>query len=200
MTSAQQQVPPETRAWVEPALLPDDAHAVISSITGSAPNYVKQLVCNTFYSYGVGADPDAFGYAVGRATRFTEISIERSVEKLGRLEGRTVAEVVVTKGMLNGAGMLHGGCVTYLIDNCTSTPMVALGLYTNTNGVGVTQCMNVLFHAPAPLGCTLSIVSTTVAMGGRVMTGRCEIIDKATGRVVASAFLNKMQPQTKAKL
>ncbi len=75
--------------------------------------------------------------------------------------------------MLNGAGMLHGGCVAYLIDkyvyiypglktntdlnfklhsqySCCSTPLVVLGLIRSVNGVGVTQSMNVHFHAPAP--------------------------------------------------
>lgn len=95
MSGAQQA---SERAWVDPALLPDDANTDISSITGSAPDYVKQLVCNTFYSYGVGTDPSTFGYAVGRATRFVDVSVERSMEKLGRLEGTTVAELTVTKG------------------------------------------------------------------------------------------------------
>jgi acyl-coenzyme A thioesterase 13 len=70
--------------------------------------------------------------------------------------------------MLNGAGMLHGGCVAYLIDkyvlvmlsqsllmttlnSCCSTPLVVIGIIHDVNGVGVTQAMNVLFHAPAPL-------------------------------------------------
>ncbi|KAJ6489434.1 HotDog domain-containing protein [Mycena vulgaris] len=183
-----------SKPWIDPAALPDDCAVVLSRIAGNAPDYVKQLSCNTFYSYGVGDDPAAFGYAVGRATRFVDISIERSMERAGRLEATTVAELTVTKNMLNGAGMLHGGCVTYLIDN---TPLVVLGLFQNTNGVGVTQAMNVLFHAPAPLGSQLRIISTSISMGGRVMTSRCEIVDKGTGRVIASAFLNKMQPQAK---
>ncbi|KAJ7627978.1 HotDog domain-containing protein [Mycena polygramma] len=185
------------KAWVEPAALPDDLNADIPAIAGNAPDYVKQLACNTFYSYGVGAHPDAFGYAVGRATRFVEMSVERCRERAGRMEARTVAEVVVTKHMLNGAGMLHGACVTYLIDNCASTPLVVLGLLHNTNGVGVTQGMNVLFHAPAAVGSLLQITSSSISMGSRVMSARCEITDKATGRVVASAFLNKMQPAAK---
>ncbi|KAJ6602749.1 HotDog domain-containing protein [Mycena vulgaris] len=188
-----------SKAWIDPASLPHDVDVDIASIAGNAPEYVKALSCNTFYAYGVGCDPAAFGYAVGRATKFVDISIERSMERAGRLEATTVAELVVTKHMLNGAGMLHGGCVTYLIDNCCSTPLVALGVFQNTNGVGVTQAMNVLFHAPAPLGSHLRIISTSISMGGRVMTSRCEIVDKASGRIVASAFLNKMQPRA-AKL
>ncbi|KAJ7131816.1 HotDog domain-containing protein [Mycena crocata] len=186
------------KAWVEPAALPDAYAVNVSAIGGSAPSYIKQLVCNTFYAYGVG-DHDAFGYALGRSTQFVEMSVNECTERAGRVEATTVAEVVVTKHMLNGAGMLHGGCVTYLIDNCASTPLVVLGLFQNMNGVGVTQSMNVLFHAPAPVGSLLRITSTSISMGGRVMAARCEIVDKSTGRIVASAFLNKMQPQA-AKL
>ncbi|KAJ7473478.1 HotDog domain-containing protein [Mycena latifolia] len=189
-----------SKPWIDPAALPDDGAIDLASIGGNAPAYVKQLCCNTFYAYGVGVDPQAFGYPVGRATRFVDMSIERSRERAGRLEATTVAELTVTKHMLNGAGMLHGGCVTYLIDNCCSTPLVVLGVFQNTNGVGVTQAMNVLFHAPAPLGSQLRIISTSISMGGRIMTSRCEIVDKTTGRIVASAFLNKMQPQPAAKL
>ncbi|KAJ7815934.1 HotDog domain-containing protein [Mycena leptocephala] len=175
--------PPGSKAWVDPATLPVDPGADIAAIAGNAPDYVKQLTCNVFYAYGV-VDRDVFGYAVGRATRFVEM----------RVGAVTVAEVGVTKHMLNGAGMLHGGCVTYLIDNCASTPLVVLGVLTNTNGVGVTQGMNVLFHAPAPVGSLLRITSSSISMGSRVMSAKCEITDKASGRVVASAFLNKMQP------
>ncbi|KAJ7615175.1 hypothetical protein B0H17DRAFT_1164760 [Mycena rosella] len=178
------------KPWIDPAALPNDRAVTVESIAGNAPDYVKRLSCNTFYAYGVGADPAAFGYDVGRATKFVNISIERSMERAGRLEATTIAELTVTKHMLNGAGMLHGGCVTYLIDN---TPLVVLGVFQNTNGVGVTQAMNVLFHAPAPLGSQLRIISTSISMGAAC------IVDKSTGRVVASAFLNKMQPQA-AKL
>ncbi|KAJ7916633.1 hypothetical protein B0H13DRAFT_2448181 [Mycena leptocephala] len=162
--------PPGSKAWVDPATLPVDPGADIAAIAGNAPDYVKQLTCNVFYAYGV-VDRDVFGYAVGG-------------DEVGAV---TVAEVGVTKHMLNGAGMLHGGA-------CASTPLVVLGVLTNTNGVGVTQGMNVLFHAPAPVGSLLRITSSSISMGSRVMSAKCEITDKASGRVVASALLNKMQP------
>ena len=78
--------------------------------------------------------------------------------------------------MLNGAGLVHGGCLCYLIDKCVASvpcgdivldpnapgrarvatscaafPLVALGIMQKTNGVGVTQALNVFFHAPASL-------------------------------------------------
>ncbi|KAF9036345.1 HotDog domain-containing protein [Panaeolus papilionaceus] len=178
-------------AWVDPASLPHYNHH--SPIGGNAPDYVKQLNYNTFMSYGVGED-DCFGYKVGKAVKFVEVNINRKHERRGRLEATTIAEIQVTKHMLNGAGMLHGGCVAYLIDNLCSTPLVVLGLIQSVNGVGVTQSMNVLFHSPAPLGTCLQIVSTSVSLGGRVMSARCELLDKDTGRIVASSVLNKMQP------
>ncbi|KAF9495230.1 hypothetical protein BDN71DRAFT_896753 [Pleurotus eryngii] len=142
---------------------------------------------------GEWSGDDFFGYAVGRRVRLVDIrvypshsstqslnggdggmgGIERGIE---RLEASTTAEIQVTRGMLNGAGMLHGGCVAYLVDNCCSTPLVVLGLMQGRNGVGVTQAMNVLFHSPAAVGTTLRIVSTSISLGGRVMSSRCEML------------------------
>ncbi|KAL0946315.1 hypothetical protein HGRIS_012556 [Hohenbuehelia grisea] len=202
---------PPAKAWVDPASLPD--YGDVSMVGGNAPDYVKQLNQNTFFSYGVG-DEDCFGHNVGKAVRFVDVSIDRRLERQGRQEATTVAEVIVSKNMLNGAGMLHGGCVAYLIDkyvysapldstnaftsfhSCCSTPLVVLGLLQSVNGVGVTQSMNIMFHAPAKIGTPLSVISTSISLGGRVMSSRCEIIAKDSGRIVASAFLNKMQPGT----
>ncbi|TFK53235.1 hypothetical protein OE88DRAFT_1711899 [Heliocybe sulcata] len=184
------------QVWVDPQSLPNYGDA--SQIGGNAPECVKQLNNNTFGAYGLG-DEGCFGYAVGKDLRFVEVSIDRRQDKGGRMEATTVAEVDVTKKMLNGAGMLHGGCLAYLVDMCCATPSIVLGLVQRINGVGVTQAMNILYHSPAPSGTTLRIVSTSVTLGGRCMTSRCEVIDHHSGRSIASAFLNKMQPNT-AKL
>ncbi|KAI0316644.1 HotDog domain-containing protein [Amylostereum chailletii] len=176
-------------AWVDPESLPD-CEAVVTRIGGSASERTKRLVCNTFAAYGVGGD-DTFGAEVGKAVRFIEVDLGGK----GRyLEARVVCELAVTNHMLNGAGMMHGGCIGYLVDNCASTPLVALGLERNVNGVGVTQSMQITYHSPAPPGATLHIVSTSVSLGSRIMTSRCEILDRDSGRIVASAVLNKMQP------
>ncbi|KAF8901424.1 HotDog domain-containing protein [Mucidula mucida] len=177
-----------TPVWVDPASLPDQGD--ISSTAGNAPDYVKQLNYNTFFSYGVG-DAECFGYKAGKDVKFVDVTVDRSLEHHGRMEATTIAEVVVNRGMLNGAGMLHGGCIAYLIDN---TPLVVLGLMQGANGVGVTQGLNVQFHSPASLGARIRIISTSVSFGGRVMTSRCEVINKDSGRIIASALLNKMQP------
>ncbi|KAF9471091.1 hypothetical protein BDN70DRAFT_888462 [Pholiota conissans] len=189
--SSTESLPHERKSWIDPASLPHYHHPSYTS--GNAADYVKKLNYNTLMFYGVG-DEDSFGFQVGKSIRFTDVSFQRDLERQGRLQATTTAELQVTKHMLNGAGMLHGGCVAYLIDNCCSTPLVVLGLIKSINGVGVTQSMNILFHAPAPLGTCLQIISTSITLGGRVMTSRCEILDKNSGRMIASAFLSKMQP------
>ncbi|KAG0708099.1 HotDog domain-containing protein [Suillus ampliporus] len=176
-------------AWVDPESLANCGDA--SQIQGNVSPYVKQLILNTFIAYGAG-DEHCFGHSVAKAVKFVDISVYGSHEKQSRMEATTVAEIVVSKSMLNGAGMLHGGCLAFLIDN---TPLVALGLVRNINGVGVTQSMNIMFHSPAPAGSCLRITSTSVAMGARIMSARCEVVNETTGSVVASAYLNKMQPK-----
>ncbi|KAI0717831.1 HotDog domain-containing protein [Cerioporus squamosus] len=176
------------RGWVDPHVMPKYMDA--SDVAGNASDEVKQLTLNTLGAYGVG-DTDCFAYTVGRRIRITEMNIEQKGEKM---EVAVVAEVQASKGMLNGAGTVHGGCICYLIDNCASFPLVALGLIKNINGVGVTQALNIFFHAPASIDTCMQITSTSVTLGGRIMTSRCEITDKKTGRMIASALLGKMQP------
>lgn len=83
------------KAWVDPASLPHYHHE--SPIKGNAPDYVKQLLYNTFMSYGVGEE-DSFGYRVGKSVRFVEVNVNKKLERQGRLEATTIAEIFVTKG------------------------------------------------------------------------------------------------------
>ncbi|KAI0036992.1 HotDog domain-containing protein [Vararia minispora EC-137] len=188
---------PKAKHWVDPEALPDSGLDV-SHIAGNAPNEAKRLVWNVFTTYGIVSD-ETFGASVGKAVRFVEANINRrgGYTTCDVLHPAMVFHLTTCIDMLNGAGMMHGGCIAYLIDNCASTPLVVLGIVKDMNGVGVTQNMQVTYHSPAPLGTILQIVSTSVTLGSRVMTARCEIFDKDNGRVVASAFLSKMQPQQK---
>ncbi|KAF4612800.1 hypothetical protein D9613_011844 [Agrocybe pediades] len=82
------------KAWVDPASLPHHGHA--SYIAGNTPDYVKQLNYNTFMCYGVGEE-DCFGYKVGKAVKFTDVNVNRKMERQGRLEATTTAEIEVTR-------------------------------------------------------------------------------------------------------
>ena len=46
--------------------------------------------------YGVGEE-DCFGYKVGKAVKFTKVNVNRKLERQGRLEATTIAELEVTK-------------------------------------------------------------------------------------------------------
>jgi acyl-coenzyme A thioesterase 13 len=47
-------------------------------------------------SYGVG-DEHCFGHVVGKTVKFLEVNVGPNLEKEGRLEASTVAEITVTK-------------------------------------------------------------------------------------------------------
>ncbi|OCH90811.1 hypothetical protein OBBRIDRAFT_834710 [Obba rivulosa] len=175
-------------AWVDPEQLPKVGDA--TSIAGNAPEHIKQITLNTLHVYGIGPK-DCFGASVGDKIRIVEVNIDIEGK---RQEASAVCEVRVTTDMLNSAGVMHGGCVGYLVDLCAAVPLVALGVAKRSNGAGVTQALNILFHAPAPLDAYLRITSNSITLGGRLMTSRCEIVLKDSRRAIASAFLSKMQP------
>ncbi|KAG6872662.1 hypothetical protein C0995_007857 [Termitomyces sp. Mi166 len=85
---------PSGKAWIDPASLPN--HGDVKHIRGNAPEYVKQLNSNTFFSYGVG-DEDCFGYKVGKNVKFVDVNIDRRQERQGRMEATTVAEVQIDR-------------------------------------------------------------------------------------------------------
>lgn len=100
-------------AWVDPASLSN--YGDPSQISGNVSPQIKQLILNTFMAYGAG-DETCFGHAIAQAVKFIDISVTACEAKKGRMEATTVAEVVVAENMLNGARMLHGGCIAFLID------------------------------------------------------------------------------------
>lgn len=93
----------------------------------------------------------------------------------GAPSGETVFEIKVERDMCNIYETLHGACAAYMIDPCSVSSLVALGLATGIDGTGVSQSMHLIWHQPAPLGTTLRIVSRSVFLNGRIRSARCEI-------------------------
>lgn len=166
----------------------DDA----SKIAGNLSLDQKQLCANVL-SYFI-IEGNAFGCEIGKRMRLVETNVLKSPEKGGPLRGRTVCEIQVEKDMCNIYGVLHGGCAAYMIDSCSSSSLVALGVVKGLDYSGMSQALNIIWHGPAPEGTKLKIVSTSVVVGGRVMTARCEIWDKDQGRVLVSAVHSKVNP------
>ncbi|OAX43381.1 hypothetical protein K503DRAFT_731781 [Rhizopogon vinicolor AM-OR11-026] len=140
--------------------------------------------------------------------RLTEVSVLPKAEEPDKLEGRVVFEVTVDEEMLNSNGSIHGGITAMIIDehvssthvrwqvnDCSTMPIYVLGLATGGRATGgVTHSLNVVYHSPALLGDKLRVVSTTLTLGNRALSSRCEIWNATRHRLVASAVHLKMDP------
>ncbi|KAA1466659.1 Thioesterase/thiol ester dehydrase-isomerase [Dentipellis sp. KUC8613] len=132
-----------------------------------------------------------FSAPIARRLHLVEVDVRGKADEPSRQEARVVCETEVAEDMLNIAGNMHGGCSAFLVDVCSSTPFAALS---PEGAMGVSQAINMVYHAPARLGDKLKIVSTTIAVGARVMSARCEIWDTTNHRLVASGVHVKMDP------
>ncbi|KAH7926796.1 hypothetical protein BV22DRAFT_1008275, partial [Leucogyrophana mollusca] len=141
-----------------------------------------------------------FGERTGRLMKLTEVSIQQKPAEPKRKEAEVVVEMVVTEDMLNSSGKMHGGCIIFLVDICSTLPVIALSHATDGIGKpGVSQGINTIYHAPASLGDKLRLINTSMTLGGRTMTARIEIWDVTHHRLVASATQVKMDA-SEAKL
>ncbi|KAH7926792.1 hypothetical protein BV22DRAFT_1086317 [Leucogyrophana mollusca] len=169
----------------------------VSTIGGNASQELKESVFSFLQREREVASqlPPFKGFEPEIASRvvWREISILRNAEEPERLEGRVVFEIKVEEDMVNGRGTLHGACSGLLIDNCSTMPILVLGLAANGQGeTGVSQSLTVLYHSPAMLGDKLRIVCTTLTLGNRALSSRCEIWDETRHRLVASGVHTKM--------
>jgi len=160
-----------------------------SQVKGNAPDDVKELVENLLRAFMVDSK-HGFADSIGARTKVAEVSIRPKATAPKREEATVVCELEVQQDMVNGGGNMHGGCSAYLIDICTSLPLAALV----KGNPGVSQSINMVYHAPATVGTPLRIICTSIAVGGRAMTARGEIWDIKNGRLVASGVHIKMFP------
>ncbi|KAK0443912.1 uncharacterized protein EV420DRAFT_1575349 [Desarmillaria tabescens] len=184
------------------ALIPSDDY---SSIEGNITPAQKKR-CAEIFAHFIGQPETSFGAAIGCNLRLAVVNVYGLTDSTGRKEAETVCEIEVTRDMCNVYGTLHGGCAAYLIDPCSVSALVALGVATGTDGTGVSQSMNLIWYRPAVQGTQLRIVSNTISMNGRLRSSRTEIQDRHSGVVYVSAVhtttaLNSKPPNTsKGKL
>ncbi|KAN0128573.1 HotDog domain containing protein [Lactarius tabidus] len=165
----------------------NDASDAGSRIKGNLSLKLKQQL--EAGMYGIMARSDIYGASIGKCVVVTEASIVPKAEEASRTEARVVCEVTVEEDMLNPGGRLHGACAAYLIDSCSTLVFVASG-----RSGGVTQSLDLVFHAPAAPGSKLRIVNTGMAVGARIMSSRTEIWDDTTKRLCVTGIHVKMEP------
>ncbi|KAI0748761.1 hypothetical protein C8Q80DRAFT_1173538 [Daedaleopsis nitida] len=97
--------------------------------------------------------------------------------------------------MLNKQQTMHGGCTAYLVDVCSSVGLAFLAMVQGKPSDFVSQTIITTYHAPAPLGAKLNVISTTTSFGARTVASRIEIWDVTHGRLCMSGTHNKMAPK-----
>ncbi|THH04595.1 hypothetical protein EW145_g5407 [Phellinidium pouzarii] len=162
-------------------------------ITGNASDEIKQhLVYSLYTSMARG---QGFADSIGGRLRVSEADIHKKPDEPTKLEARIVCEIDVTLDMLNGGGSLHGGCSAYLVDLCSTMPILALSLsFQKGSPAPVSQVINMVYHSPARIGDNLRIISTSISLGTRSMSARSEIWNATHHRLVASGVHIKMDP------
>ncbi|KAL4256758.1 Thioesterase domain-containing protein [Pleurotus pulmonarius] len=183
--------------WISSLRIPSSA---IAAVPGSAPDRSKEVTLKLLEIFKVGG----VGFGTGIADRLvvTDVSIiQNSAEPL-RADARVVCELEVTEDMANIAGNMHGGCSIYLVDSCSTLPLSAwlAAQPDRKNDSGVSQSINTVFHAPAPVGTKLRIISTSTMTEGAIFASRCQIWDVINHRLIASGVHLKMiasQPKPK---
>ncbi|KIJ41072.1 hypothetical protein M422DRAFT_172807 [Sphaerobolus stellatus SS14] len=163
------------------------------TIKGNVSDDVKAFVAGVLTLF-MDRGEQGFGDNIGLRMKIVEVSVNPMPGAPKRKEGLVICELEVEQDMVNGGGNMHGGCSAYLIDICTSLPLAAL---TETYA-GVSQSINMIYHAPAPLGTKLRIISKSLTLGTRALTSRGEIWDIANQRLVASGTHVKMAPSVPA--
>ncbi|PIL28320.1 hypothetical protein GSI_09609 [Ganoderma sinense ZZ0214-1] len=134
---------------------------------------------------------EGFAQSVARRLKLKEVAVYRR-DKDGKPHSRVAFELVVDEDMVNLNETMHGGCTVSLIDICSSMALTILAIYLGKPYNFVSQALNTTFHAPAPLGVKIEIVSTTVSFGARTVSAATEIWDATNGRLCMTGAHNKM--------
>ncbi|KAJ7022312.1 HotDog domain-containing protein [Mycena alexandri] len=175
--------------------LPKAPNVDVKQIRGNISDAEKQINANVlaYFTTGSGISPfPPFGNEISGRLRMVELNLWDAMST-GSSESEVVLEIQVTENMCNVYGTMHGGCAAFILDPCTVSAMVLLGLAKGFDGTGVSQAINVHWHHPALLGSTLTVTTRSVFADGRARLARCEIREKLTGKLIVSGthtFLN----------
>ncbi|KAJ7578704.1 hypothetical protein C8J56DRAFT_968863 [Mycena floridula] len=164
----------------------------MSIIAGNAPENIKAQLASMIEAHKSGGAA-SFDTLLRPKISVDEISFFQNVEEPNQIEAKVVCNILVDKDLLNVVDTIHGGCISYLIDHCSSLAIiVATMAKTGTPVIGLSQSLTVIFHAPAHKGDRLRIVNTAVAVGKRSMTAKTEIWNSTQRRLTASGIHVKM--------
>ncbi|KAF5361650.1 hypothetical protein D9758_007314 [Tetrapyrgos nigripes] len=176
----------------------------VSHVSGNVSEDIKRLLAYPWESLYLGEDDDGqwrwWGYNsdLFKRTKVTEVSVEKNALEAKKYTGKVVCEIDVERDMVNPDRVLQGGCTAFLADMCTNLCLFALAMHAGGEQNSTSQALNVIYHAPSPLGDRLRITSTTISLGARTMSARVEMWSIKYHRLIASAVHMKMLPSVPA--
>ena len=107
---------------------------------------------------------------------------------------QTVVEFKVEQFLCNKDGNLHGGAVSTIFDNLSSTSLFTIGKPGFWDNLGTSRSINVIFHKALPRGSEVRVVCNVVAAGKRMATVRA-LMYNANGDGCASCTHEKVAVQ-----
>ncbi|KZS96472.1 hypothetical protein SISNIDRAFT_451231 [Sistotremastrum niveocremeum HHB9708] len=166
---------------------------------GNIPHELKLLIISQFTT-SINCSP-ALSRTIGGTIRIKELWINRSHRRRGADDqGLVICEMPMCDEMRSRDGGLDLTMLSAIVDLCSALSLQALALSNGGMGDGVSHNMTLTFHeVPTPKG-TLRITSSTVSMSQNEMTSRCEVWEKETGGLIATAVHTKIPTATVAKL
>ncbi|TFL03202.1 HotDog domain-containing protein [Pterulicium gracile] len=187
--------------------IPDEP---IAHIHGDAPEHVKAVMSKPLWFYEFAGPPEnRFGYSIGsrfitREVSFMPVQNQTRPPEGPRRNVRIVWELDVKEDMLNYMGTVHGGCISYLMDGCTSLVLVAHAMMTGGKPIArVSQQMSVTLHAPVPQDTMLRLVAYTTSVGKTTAFAVCEVWNARTDTLAATGsqiMVRASEPSPKTKL
>jgi len=158
-----------------------------SFIKGNASDEQKRQAEGRLRSI-MGRDQSRFAdSSVGHRLKILEVNITASSD--GKREAALEFEIGVNEAMLSGWNVVHGACLSYLLDICSGLAPVVL-----TNTPLISKTINIVYHAPAILGTTLRVNTKSISMGRRTWSAQGEIWDAKNNRIIASGTHVLMTP------
>ncbi|KAH7103246.1 hypothetical protein BKA62DRAFT_72357 [Auriculariales sp. MPI-PUGE-AT-0066] len=177
--------------------------AELAQLEGNAPLAVKRRVLQ--YVRTAKLVQGTYGAAAGLQLEPLSLSRTTSSSSAPHDDGSRVPRLQMVCGLRVSAEMLAPGENTlslgfaaYLLDHTSTYPMLGQAFASGRTDdyFGVSQCLQMLFYASAPLGTLLRIESSAIALGSRSLVCRSEIWDSDRSRLVCSAVHVKMSRST----
>ncbi|KAF8628727.1 hypothetical protein AX15_003744 [Amanita polypyramis BW_CC] len=152
-----------------------------ATVKGNVSDDFKRLSAKIF-AHLAGRNVEVFASSAGRQLRCTGIHVHgvENGNAVGRTWAESIYEVTVTREMCNSFAVMHGACASLLLELCTLSAIVVVGIALGKDFTGLTQSVNYIFHQPARLGRKLRVVATSMSVNGRIKSSRGEVWDDDT--------------------